>query len=160
VDGFRACFESEILLLDKRSDTLLAEFVGGLSKDISTRTSSLSPLQLLLFAGVAVAQTFGGMDRPQLDAKVDQRIKSSGIAPPQDFPIGRLLGDLNRGSSCELRCGIGVGRHRAILLKYLCDNVEALVAANCQCALLQGSLVGVDDEVVLLEDRTALVDRC
>jgi hypothetical protein len=159
-DGFRAVFQTEVLHVDRRSDQVLAEFVDGLSSELALLQRKSSTVELLQLAVEAVQKAFGGTGRQSgLEAQVDERLARSGQAPPQDLPICRLMGDFDGGRSWKLRSGVGTSRHRAILLKYVCDNVDALVAAKCQCAMLQGPLAESSAEAAAVEKEEPQVER-
>lgn len=126
-DGFRLIDKYECLLVDERIDPVLRTFGRSIGDRLEHMRGS-SEQQRVLFVAQCVSEALGGS--AVADAGVDERFRALGGKLGQDFPIGNLLGGALAGSN---RQGVGYCRHRATLMKYLCDSFGI-----AECALVSG----------------------
>lgn len=131
VDGFRARYSKELLLVDSRTDSPLRCFLEHLRDSLPPPSESLKDRVRVL--ATKVADAFGVGDHDAIAESLERRRQELQLEPPADLPIGELMGGAFSGHQRE---GAGICRHRAILLKYACDALGL-----AQCALLTGVLL-------------------
>eukprot|EP00747_Dinoflagellata_sp_TGD_P141325 gnl/TRDRNA2_/TRDRNA2_176111_c0_seq27.p1 gnl/TRDRNA2_/TRDRNA2_176111_c0~~gnl/TRDRNA2_/TRDRNA2_176111_c0_seq27.p1 ORF type:complete len:499 (-),score=68.98 gnl/TRDRNA2_/TRDRNA2_176111_c0_seq27:6-1328(-) len=164
-DGFLARFSRELLIVDRRSDQPLRKFLHRLCSEF---TDEMSQRQMVLATAAAIDTACGGIDggaearwHDFFHSQVvenswtsDLVVENSWTSDLVALPIGRLLA----GAEWP---GVGLRRHRAVLLKYCLDAMDV-----CRSALIDGRLASVrgDGEVlsmvnvVSLDGRTQLLD--
>lgn len=136
VDGFRAHFSQEMLLVDSRSDKALRGFLVFLRSSLPIVHGAVHGSEAHVTATAkAVAAAFGGARHEheageELEARWQRRFHEVGLPFPHDLPIGLLLARTEPGSGLP-EPGAGLPRHRAVMFKYVCDALDI-----CESALL------------------------
>mmetsp|Transcript_26273 Transcript_26273/g.87073 ORF Transcript_26273/g.87073 Transcript_26273/m.87073 type:complete len:612 (-) Transcript_26273:190-2025(-) len=148
-DGFRALFAQEVLLVDARADPALRSLLNFLHANIPVAKDAAgndAAAGAIAFAAQTVAATLGRGSTATTgseEARFTHRIRSLRLPPQGELPIGFLF----RGEGLDGRdTGCGLQRHRAVLLKYVCDALGfgtcALVGRHSEG---EGSSAGILD---------------
>lgn len=127
-DGFRALFCEELLLIDARrfaGDLALRAFLDFIRNSIPTDSARVG--ESVVSACKVIAAVFGGSSE-NLERRWATRLAQLQLEPPRDLPIGLLLGA--KFSMDEFRePGVGLQRHRALMLKYVLDSLRICKSA-------------------------------
>jgi len=124
LDGFRARFSFEVLLIDEGRDPWLRRWLDDVQRNLlrSARQGWSLERRVHVLAG-RVADALGGNgDAEAVRLRYEDCIAKSGIRPPEELLLGKLI-----------EANAGMCRHRALLFKYACDQL-----ALARCTLLTG----------------------
>jgi hypothetical protein len=137
-DGFVARFSKELIVIDKRQDVRLREFLAfcrGVMLGKRTCQEKVAAIS------EAVSSALGGAGSDEASAnsgaslisRMQSLIEVSGKKPHENMPLGEtFLGGHIFGLG-DAYGGAGICRHRAMLFKYACDELGV-----CHCAMVDG----------------------
>jgi len=128
-DGFWAVFGRETLVVDAHQDHQLRGLLSRLYRTgVGGDSNSASLVRTRLMAVVeAVTKAMGSIDGAaaapdELEARLHRRIGPPDRTEPVEITVGQLFSSPGVGG-CPAHPGCGLRRHRAILMKYLCDTL-------------------------------------
>jgi len=144
-DGFCIRFPSEFLVIDARADPA----VRRLLNDVKTRMEDEADLCLkVLIASAAVAAACGGTEGV-MESRFLARFQELGLRSMEPYHIGSLFGHSDL-------LGVGLCRHRSLLLKYMLDMLDV-----CPSAVLDGviSSTGAPHDAGAMRKSSQAVDH-
>eukprot|EP00931_Biecheleriopsis_adriatica_P059859 TRINITY_DN35887_c0_g1_i1.p1 TRINITY_DN35887_c0_g1~~TRINITY_DN35887_c0_g1_i1.p1 ORF type:complete len:418 (+),score=78.52 TRINITY_DN35887_c0_g1_i1:57-1310(+) len=132
-DGFTARFSKELIYVDQTCDCKLREFLAY-CRGVTKFFDDSEQFQMAQALSIAVCDALGGHACAELKLRMGRLVQESGKQRHEPMPIGdTFCGGHIFGQACAP--GAGLCRHRSILFKYVCDELEI-----CDCALVDGML--------------------
>lgn len=138
-DGFTARYAKELIHIDKNTDIKLREFLAfcrGLTANVTTEyeKARLVSEAVCEALGGALTGAKGANAGQILQARMDRLVKESGKATHELMPLGETFcgGEI---FGLEGDPGAGICRHRSMLFKYACDELDI-----CDCAMIDGMM--------------------
>mmetsp|Transcript_33843 Transcript_33843/g.97302 ORF Transcript_33843/g.97302 Transcript_33843/m.97302 type:complete len:469 (-) Transcript_33843:114-1520(-) len=128
-DGFRALFADEVLLVDADADPALRRLLSFVQRCLPPGGTTKQAAVAAVTKVVSTALGSSGSSNDDVAAedaaeeRFAKRIRELRLPHHGELPVGLVF-------------GCGLQRHKAVLLKYICDELRL-----CECALVGGGLL-------------------
>jgi hypothetical protein len=134
-DGFTVRYSKELIVVDKRNDVKLLQFLAYCRGVLSTlctqreKVAAVSSAVCSALGGSVEDEQPGAHAGEGLQPRMHRLIKEACKEKHEQLPLGVLCG----GPIFDLPPGAGICRHRSLLFKYTCDMLDV-----CACAMVDG----------------------